>query len=55
MKENEIEPLDIEKAKLRSKYNKLKEKYDSLLGVVIGETLVLIVVIFSIYLYSVGV
>jgi len=54
MKENDIEALDQDKEELQNKYNRLKQKYDSLLGVVIGESLVLVVAIVSIYLYSVG-
>lgn len=52
MKEK-IEAIDKDKQKLYERYNKLKKKYDSLLGIVIGEALVITIFILSVYLHQV--
>lgn len=44
----------IKYKKLEKKYNLLKEKFDSLLGLLVGETLVLIAIFISVYLEICG-
>lgn len=54
MKEK-LEAIDKDKQKLYLRYNNLKKKYDSLLGIALGEALVMIIFILSFYLSSSGV